>query len=106
MPVCVDPNNCAINISPIEKQAGFVKNFTIAEVVATIFQVIINLSAAIFLLMLLYGGFTYLTAGSNEESTEKAKKIMLNALVGLIIVTAAYGIGTWILNALGVPTSI
>lgn len=106
MPVCPDPKNCVIDIAPITKEASFIQDFTIAQVVALIFNVIIQLSAAIFLVMLLFGGFTYLTAGANEESTEKAKKIMINSVVGLIIVTAAYGVGRWILNALGVPASI
>ena len=70
---------------------------SIAGLVGFIFTTVISLSGAIMLIMLLFGGVTYLTAGGNDENTAKAKKIMLNAIIGLIIVLASYGIGTWIL---------
>jgi hypothetical protein len=72
-----------------------------ANIVATIFRITIEIAGAVFLVMLLFGGFTYLTSAGNEEGTTKAKKMMINAVVGLIIILAAYGIGTFILKALG-----
>lgn len=74
---------------------------SIADLVAFIFTTVISLSGAIMLVMLLFGGVTYLTAGGNDENTAKAKKIMLNAVIGLIIVLASYGVGTWILDVVG-----
>lgn len=74
---------------------------SIADLVAFIFTTVISLSGAIMLIMLLFGGVTYLTAGGNDENTAKAKKIMLNAVIGLIIILASYGIGTWILDVVG-----
>lgn len=47
-------------------------------------------------IMLIYGGYQYLTAGGNEESLEKAKKIIKNALVGLVIVLLSYAIALFV----------
>ena len=78
---------------------------TPADLVAFIFTTVISLSGAIMLIMLLFGGVTYLTAGGNDENTAKAKKIMIDAVIGLIIVLASYGIGAWILGVVGSGTA-
>lgn len=72
----------------------------IPALVALIFHITIGLAGAIFLLMFLFGGVSYMTAGGNDESVGKARKMMLNAAIGLLIVLASYGVGTWIINAL------
>lgn len=46
--------------------------------------------AALF--FILYGGFQFLTGGSNPTQTEKARTTILNAVIGLAISMAAIGI--------------
>jgi type IV secretory pathway VirB2 component (pilin) len=48
-----------------------------------------GLVAVIFLIM---GGFQYITAQGNEDQTKKATGTLLNAVVGLIIIFAAFAI--------------
>jgi hypothetical protein len=72
-----------------------------ATIVTFIFRTVIELAGGIFLVLLLFGGVTYMTSAGNEEGTEKGKKIMLNAFIGLIIILAAYAVGTFVLKALG-----
>ena len=74
---------------------------SVENVVTLIFNTIITISGVIFLIMLLIGGIQYLTGAGNEETTGKAKKMMIDAIVGLIIVLASWAIGTWILGRLG-----
>ncbi len=38
---------------------------------------------------ILYGGFLFLTGGSNSGTVEKARKTILNAVIGLVIAMAA-----------------
>ena len=44
----------------------------------------------IFFIMLVYGGFSYLTSGDSPEGVKKATATMTSAIVGLVIVIAAY----------------
>ncbi len=66
---------------------------------------IINLSLGFLGLiamgLMLYAGFTWMTAGGNEEKIETAKKILRNAAIGLIIILASWGIATFVLSRLG-----
>ena len=74
--------------------------WTLDSIITLIFNTIITISGVIFLIMLLIGGIQYLTGAGNEETTGKAKKMMIDAIVGLIIVLASWAIGTWILERL------
>ncbi len=55
-----------------------------------IIPILIFGAALLLLVMLLYGGFTMLTAGGNPENVEKAKKIMTFAIIGLIVVILSF----------------
>lgn len=72
------------------------------QLVALVFQWLIALSAVIFLLMILSAGVRWLFSGGSEETITQAKKTLLNAIIGLVIVLAAYGLGLAILRLLGV----
>jgi hypothetical protein len=62
--------------------------------IATLLNVLLPLitigAAFIFLIMLLYGAFTWLTAGDNAENVKKAQKLLVNAVLGLIIILFSY----------------
>jgi len=51
-------------------------------------------------LIVMYGGFIWMTAAGNAERIEKAKKILVNGLIGLVIILTSVGITTFIINQL------
>ncbi len=51
-----------------------------------LFSLIVGAASVI---MIIYGGFKFITSGGSEESTKSAKNTILYALVGLIIVLVA-----------------
>lgn len=53
---------------------------------------ILSFVGIIFLLLIVYAGFQWMTAQGNSGQVDKAKDLMINAVIGLIIVTAAYSI--------------
>jgi small neutral amino acid transporter SnatA (MarC family) len=72
----------------------------------TLFTVAGGVAGAVFIVMLLVGGVQYLTAMGNEEATTKAKKLLINAVIGIVIVAIAYAAGRWVLSALNITPSI
>jgi len=46
----------------------------------------------IFLLLIIYAGLQWMTAQGNAGQVDKAKDLMINAVIGLVIVTAAYSL--------------
>lgn len=73
----------------------------LSKIIGFVFNFIIAIAAGIFVIMLLVGGVTYLTGAGNDEQTGKGKKMLIDAIIGLFIVLAAWGIGTYILSAFG-----
>lgn len=62
------------------------------ETVINILNWLLGIMALVAVVMIIIGGFTWLTAGGNEEKVDKAKKIISAAVIGLIIVLLAWAI--------------
>lgn len=74
------------------KGAG-VGDYTDPRKTATlIIKVLLTLVGTIFFVLTIYAGYLWMTAGGNEEEVEKAKTTLRNAVLGLVVVIAAYGI--------------
>jgi len=68
--------------------------------VANIIQVIIGFLGVIAIIIILVGGFKWMTSAGNEEKVGEAKKLLSAGIIGLIIILAAYAITTFVINAL------
>lgn len=85
----------------IEQPSGVPWTFeSMDQAVQTIFNVVILVAGIIFVVLFLVGGIQYLTASGNEELSGKARKLLLDAIIGLVIVLAAWAIGGWIIKQL------
>lgn len=70
------------------------------DVIGTVISVVLSLAGLIFLAIMFYAGLRWMTARGNEEFIEKAKSAMFGALMGLILVTASYGLSVFIFSRL------
>lgn len=77
---------------------------SVPEIVGSIIGAALSLLGVIFLILMLYGGYTWMTSYGNEQKVTKAKNLIVDALIGLVIVLAAYAITNFIIGAL-VPAS-
>ena len=76
----------------------------IRQTVARIINVVLSLLGIIAVSLILYAGFVYMTAGGNEDRVLKARKILINAVIGLAIVLSAFAITRFVINRLGDAT--
>lgn len=53
---------------------------------------ILSFIGVIFMILVIYGGFLWMTARGNEQQVEKAKTLIIQSVIGLIIVLSAYAI--------------
>lgn len=60
--------------------------------VTNIVQWVLSFVGVLFLILMIYGGFTWMTSVGNQEAISKAQKIVGSAVIGLIIVLSAYAI--------------
>ncbi len=66
--------------------------------VGNIIRIFLGLLGVIAITLILIGGFMWMTAAGNEEKIAKAKQLLLNAVIGLAIVLAAFGITSFIIG--------
>jgi len=65
-----------------------------------IIQYFLGFLGVIALILILYGGFIYMTSGGEEEKVGKAKKYIINAIIGLVIILSAFAITSYVMSSL------
>jgi len=88
-------------VNVIEQPLGLPKT-DIRVIAARIIQIALSLLGIITVVLIMYGGFIWMTAGGNDEQIGRAKKILVNATIGLAIILSAYAITLFIFRMLGV----
>lgn len=82
------------------KTAGFSTTMEAEDIVATVIKLVLSLLGIIFVALMIFGGYQWMTAGGNEDTIKKAKSRITSAVIGLVIVLFAYGITAFIFNNL------
>lgn len=68
--------------------------------IAKIITVLLEVVGSLALIMFIYGGFTWILSGGNEENVKKGKETLKWSIVGIIIIFASYAILNFVLSAL------
>ena len=73
--------------------------------IARIIRTAMSLLGIIAVLIILYGGFKWMTAAGSDEAVGDAKKIITAGIIGLVIILTAYAIASFVINSLVSATS-
>ncbi len=84
--------------------AGFAEGVTVESQVGNVISIILGFVGIVFLGLTLYGGFVWMIARGNEQEVEKAKNILTAAVIGLVIVLAAYAVTYFVIQRLVPPS--
>ncbi len=86
--------------SPYKAQKGENPKDFLTKRVTNIISFILSFLGVIFLVLTIYAGFLWMTARGNDTQVAKAKEMLTNAVIGLVIITAAYSITAFVGNQL------
>jgi hypothetical protein len=73
---------------------------SLPEIVGGIIKTALTLLGVIAAILIIYSGYVWMTARGKEERVTKAKDTLEAAIIGLIIVMAAYAITYFVVNAM------
>ena len=76
----------------------------VRAMVSTIINVLLGFLGIIAVVIILLGGFKWMTAGGNDEKTGEARKLIGAGVVGLIIILAAYAIASFVIDQIAAST--
>ncbi len=89
--------HAAVTIENVGGSLGL-GNADLKTTVMNIISYVLGLLGLIAVVMVLYGGFTWMTAGGNEDKIDTAKQIISSAAVGLVIILIAWAIVTFVVG--------
>ena len=72
------------------------KVLEMAKIIGMAVRIFLSLLGIIFIIMMLYGGYNYMTATGDESKVEKSRKTIMRAIIGLIITVSSYAIWNFI----------
>ncbi len=71
---------------------------TLPSYIGSLIRTVLAFIGVVFFVLVVYAGFKWMTARGKEETTSEAKSTMENALIGLIIISGAYALTTFIIE--------
>lgn len=75
-------------------------NKDIRVTVASIIRTAMGLLGIVAVVIILIGGFKWMTAGGSEEGADEGKKYIFSGIIGLAIILSAYALATYVINSL------
>ena len=70
------------------------------ETAVRIIDTALGFLGLIAVVIVLYGGFMWMTAAGNEERISKAKQILTAGIIGLVIIAMAWAIASYVVGAI------
>lgn len=68
--------------------------------IGAIINVVLGFLGIIAVIIVLLGGFKWMTAGGNDEKVQDAKKLLIAGVIGLAIIFSAYAISAFVLSSI------
>lgn len=91
--LCV-PNN------PFQSGGGIAGSQSYKEVIPQVIKTLLLVSGSIAILFIILGGFRYMSSRDNADSAKKARSMIVNAVIGLIVIILSYAIVLIVTNIL------
>ncbi len=100
----IDPDD-TFGLNPVEEGVGdSLGNQDLRTTVASIINVALSLLGIVAVVIILIGGFQWMTAGGNDDKVAGARKLIFSGIIGLAIILSAWAIATFVISSLSAAT--
>lgn len=73
--------------------------------IGSLINVALQFLGVVTVVIILYGGFKWMTAGGNEEKVGEAKRLIIAGIIGLAIILSAYAISSFVISSILTATT-
>ncbi len=77
---------------------------SVEATIGKVIQVFLSVIGIIFLILMVFAGYKWMTAHGEESKVTEAKDTIRTSIIGLIIVIGAYALSYFIIKSLGAGT--
>lgn len=92
-------------LETIEGQIGTEAMWTLPELIGNFIRIILGILGIIFVIYVVYAGYLWMTASGEKDKVEKSKKLLGQAIIGIIIIIAAYAISEFVIDQIIAATT-
>lgn len=103
--VVENPNASNYGLNSSFNNVGIGKTNDIKGTIASIINIILGFLGIVAVIIILAGGFKWMTAGGNEEKVAEARKMIIQGVIGLVIIFAAWAIAAFVITQLANVTA-
>jgi hypothetical protein len=82
------------------------KDTDLRETIGNIIKVALSFLGVIAIVIVLIGGFKYMTSGGDDTKTAAARNYIISGIIGLAIVLSAYAITSFVMDRLLEATTV
>lgn len=75
------------------------------QTIAQLIRVLLGFLGVVAVVIILLGGFKWMTAGGNDEKVAEAKHLIIAGIIGLAIILSAYAIASFVISSIVSATS-
>lgn len=79
---------------------------SVQKIVDLSINTITSIAGIAFFIMLIVGGYQFLTASGNQQQAEKAKSTLTTAGIGILLIAIAYPVVMFVAGILGLGTGL
>lgn len=98
----------AVPVATLAQNQNFLENVAdsanidtsreLPEIIGGFINVLLSILGIVAVVLVLWGGFLWMTAAGNPDQVDKAKKLLYSGIIGLVIIFAAFAIARFILD--------
>ncbi|MBI2637138.1 MAG: hypothetical protein HYW81_03015 [Parcubacteria group bacterium] len=105
--ICVstDPRRTGYGLTSEFKDVGLGQTTDLKGSIANIINIILGFLGIVAVIIILAGGFKWMTAGGNEDKVGEARKMIIQGIIGLVVVFAAWAIASFVVSNLQSATT-
>ncbi len=89
----------ALNYKEVETGAGYAENM--GTLISSVLSIVMVIALILVLIYLIWGGIGWITAGGDKGKTEEARNKITAAVIGIIILAAAWALVNFVAYVLG-----
>lgn len=79
---------------------ALIQDKSVPQVIALVIQALISFLGLIFVVLIILGGFRWMTAGGSADKIKEARQLIVNSTIGLVIVLTSYIIVNFVISEL------
>ncbi|HTK05175.1 MAG TPA: hypothetical protein VL500_06315 [Candidatus Eisenbacteria bacterium] len=88
------------SLNDTASSAGITTSKSLPQLIGSFIAAALGLLGVVLVVLVVYAGFIWMTAQGNDEKIKKAKGMITSAVIGMIIIFAAYAITNFVVGAL------